>query len=70
MINLTTEMIARDIEKFNERIQIAKDQLARLPVGYLEFKKHKRREKQRRDLRADISHIETLKKYARKALRL
>jgi len=63
-MNLTIEDIKNDIVRFNERIATAKAELDALPAGYLEFKKHKAREKIRRDLQADVKHCGQLVIYA------
>jgi len=61
-------MILNDIAEFQNRIQAAHEKLAELPAGYLPFKKHKKREKQRKDLQAEIEHVQTMMEYAKEAL--
>lgn len=68
MITLTDADIRKDIRGFEQRIQAARDKLAELPVGYLPYQKNKKREKQRRDLQAEIEHVQNLIGYAREAL--
>ena len=70
MINLTTGMISRDIEKFNERISKAQKQLEELPTGFLPFKDHKTREKQRRECESEVRHVRQLIRYASTGLDL
>jgi predicted nucleic acid-binding Zn-ribbon protein len=67
-IELTAKDIQRDIEGFQNRIQAAREKLAELSAGYLPYQKHKKREKQRRDLQAEIEHVQKLRGYAREAL--
>jgi len=67
-IELTNEMILNDIEGFKKRIQTAREKLAKLPTGNLPYKKHKKREKQRRDLQAEIEHVQKMMRYAQEAL--
>ena len=70
-MNLTIKDIKRDIAGFEERIAKAQTELAVLPEGYLPFKQHKHREKQRRNLQAEIEYVKILIKYAKegKAIR-
>jgi len=67
-MNLTVEQIEKDITEFQNRIAKAKTDLAALPEGYLPFKQHKRREKQRRDLKSEIEHVNILIGYAREGI--
>lgn len=67
-MNLTISDIEKDIAGFRARIQTAKAELAVLPDGYLPFKQHKRRAKQRRDLQAEIKHVNILIGYAREGI--
>jgi hypothetical protein len=70
IMSITIAYIEKDITGFQERIAKAQDQLARLPEGYLEFKQHKAREKQRRDLQGEIKHIEGLIRYAFEGIKI
>jgi len=70
LITLTNDLILDDIAGFEQRIQIAREKLAVLPEGYLPYTEHKKREKQHRELQADISHIENLIKYAHEGIEL
>jgi len=63
-MNLTVDEIREDISEYQERISSAREKLSELPEGYLPFKQHKIREKQRRDLQAEIKHVEILTGYA------
>ncbi len=67
-MNITIEDIQRDIAEFRARIQTAQAELAALPEGYLPLKQHKRREKQRRDLQAEIEHVNILVGYAKEGI--
>jgi hypothetical protein len=67
-MNLTIEDIQRNIAGFQERISKAQTELTALPKGYLPFKQHKRREKQRRDLQAEIKHVNILIGYAKEGI--
>jgi len=70
IMNLTVEQIEKDIVGFQSRIAKAKNELAGLPEGYLQFKQHKRREKQRRDLQAEVTHVNILIGYAQEGIEL
>ena len=59
-IELTTENILKDIEGYQSRISTARERLESLPAGRLAYPGHKKREKQRRDLQADITHVQGL----------
>jgi len=67
-MNLAISDIEKDITEFQNRIAKAKTDLAELPKGYLPIKKHKRREKQRRDLKSEIEHVNILIGYAREGI--
>ena len=68
LMNLTISDIEKDIAGFQNRIAKAKTELGELPKGYLPFKQHKYREKQQRDLQAEIEHVNTLIGYAREGI--
>lgn len=68
MIELTGQEIEQDITGFKARISAAQSKLESLPDGYLDFKKHKKREQQRRELEGEIEHIKNLIKIATEAL--
>ena len=68
MLVLTDEDIREDIRGFEQRIQTAQEKLAELPAGHLPYQKYKKREKQRRDLQAEIEHVQKMMRYAREAL--
>jgi len=70
MIDLTVHDIEQEIRKFQERISKAKTKLSGLPVGYLPYLEYKKREKQRRDLQADIKHLQQLMSYANESVAL
>ena len=63
-MDLSISDIKADIAGFKDRIQTARAELSSLPEGFLEFKKHKAREKQRRDLHAEVKHVNILIGYA------
>jgi len=67
-MNLTISDIEKDIARYKDRIQTAQNELIALPEGYLPFKQHKRRAKQRRDLQAEIKHVNILIGYAREGI--
>ena len=67
-MNLTVEQIEKDIAGFEQRIQIAREKLGELPAGYLPYPEHKKRKKQRRDLQAEIEHVQKMIGYAKEAL--
>jgi len=67
---ITIEDIQKDIQIFQERIEKAKDQLAGLPVGFLPYQEHKKREKIRREAEAEIKHCQGLITYALKGIEL
>jgi len=69
-MNLTISDIEKDISGFRARIQMAQNELAALPEGYLPFKQHKRREKQQRDLQVEIKHVNILIGYAIEGIEL
>ena len=62
--------IQKDIERFEARIQTAREKIAGLPSGRLPFKKHRKREKVRRDCKAEIKHVKGLITYAREGIKL
>jgi len=70
MLILTDEDILVDIRGFERRIQAAHDKLAALPEGYLPYREHKKREKLRRELQAEIKHVLGLISYARETLEI
>lgn len=65
---LTDREIREDIHNFEKRISATREKLAMLPGGHLPFPEHKKREKQRRELQADIQHVHKLIGYATEAL--
>ena len=69
-MGLTVEQIEQDIEGFQDRIALAKSRLSELPAGRLPFKGHKRREKQRREYKAECSHCFQLIEYANEGIEL
>ena len=64
IMNLTVSDIEQDIIEFEQRIEAARQQLAGLPEGHLSYPVHKKREKQRRDLQAEVRHYKQLVSYA------
>ena len=69
-MDLTISDIQNDIAGFQVRIQKAKAQLAGLPTGRLPYQDHKRREKVRRDLQAEVKHVQGLIGYAHEGIEL
>lgn len=67
-IKLTKAMIEADIVDYEKRISNAKNVLASLPIGYLEYKEHKKRDVKRRFFEAEIRHVQSLIRYAKEAL--
>lgn len=67
-MNPTPETIQADIAGYETRIQEAEAELASLPEGRLPYQEHKRREKRRQELQADIRHLKQLLTYAEGAL--
>lgn len=68
MLELTVADIDQDITDFEKRIEKAKDRLRALPSGWLPYAQHRKREKLRQDLQAEIEHVKRLIGYAREAL--
>lgn len=54
MYELTGEIVRADIKVFEARISALTARLESLPVGYLPYKQHKRREAKRLSLQAEI----------------
>jgi len=69
-MQLTAKDIQNDIEAFQARITAARRKLQLLPEGYLPHAEHKKREKVRRDLVADIHHTKTLIKIANEGMQI
>lgn len=67
-MEITTEDILKDIEGFQSRVSIAREKLAMLPTGFLPYPEHKRREKQKRKLQAEVVHVGKLISIARENL--
>lgn len=65
---MTPKTIREDMRGFEQRIQVAREKLAMLPEGYLPYPQHKKREKQRQDLRSEIKHVQKMTGYAKEAL--
>ena len=61
---LTDREIQDDIESFEDRIFRAREKLAELPQGILPYSEHRKRERRRNELQADIKHIESILRYA------
>jgi len=69
-MNLTIENIQRDIVAFQSRIAKAKAEIDELPSGRLPFKEHKKRERIRREGKAEIKHVRQLIRYAKEGIEL
>ena len=67
-MDITVADIEQDIKNFKDRISATKNKLEMLPVGFLPYPQHKKREKQRRDLKAEINHVQGLIAIAQEAL--
>ena len=67
---LTIEAIEKDLDGYLARITATRRKLQLLPAGHLPFQEHKKREKVRRDLVAEIHHVKTLIKIATDGLQL
>jgi adenine specific DNA methylase Mod len=67
---LTNSELMDDLEGYYDRLQIAKNKLANLPVGYLPIDENEKREKARRVLNDEIRHVENLIKIATEALKV
>ena len=65
---LTNEELQKDLKGYYERLQITRNKLNNLPVGYLPYQKHKKREKARRILRDEIKHVQILIQIGEEAL--
>jgi len=70
IMDLSISDIKNDISEYQERIQTARQKLIDLPAGHLSYPEHKKREKQRRELHADIKHLQQLKSYANEGVAL
>jgi len=69
-MGLTLQEIKEDIAGYEDRIHLAKTNLADLPAGRLPFKEHKKREKQRREYQSEIEHCKGLIGYANEGIEL
>jgi len=69
-MDITVDEIKSEIKEYEGRIQLAKSNLANLPVGSLPYKENKKRSKQCRDLQADITHFNVLIGYANEGIEL
>jgi len=67
-MNLTVEQIEKDIAGYKDSIQTVQNEIAALPTGHLLFKEHKKREKIRRDCKAEVKHCQKLIVYAREGI--
>ena len=67
-MDITIADIEKDIENFKKRIATEQAKLELLPVGFLSYPQHKRREKKRQDLQAEIKHVQELIAIAQEAL--
>jgi len=67
-MDITIADIEKDIENFKKRIATEQAKLELLPVGFLSYPQHKRREKKRQDLQAEIKHVQGLIAIAQEAL--
>lgn len=57
---LTDEELQKDLKGYYGRLQVTRNKLNNLPVGYLPYQEHKKREKARRMLKDEIKHVQKL----------
>ena len=69
-MDISVDDIQKDIIEFKQRIEAARQQLAGLPSGHLSYPVHKKREKQRRDLQAEVRYYKQLVSYAREGVEI
>ena len=69
-MNLTVEQIEKNIAGYKAKILTAQTALAALSTGHLSFKEHKKREKIRRNCKAEVKHCKQLIGYAREGIEL
>ena len=69
-MSLTLQEIREDIAGYEDRIHLAKMNLANLPEGRLSLKEHKKRERQRREYESEIEHCLQLVRYANEGIDL
>ena len=68
-MKITQKIIQSDIVSFRRRIADAKAKMAALPDGHLPYPEHKKREKKKVDLIAEVAHVERLIQVAQEGLR-
>jgi hypothetical protein len=68
--SITITDVEKDIQRYQARMSTARSKLADLPTGYLPYQEYKKREKQRRELQADIKHLQQLMNYANEGVAL
>lgn len=66
---ITTEDIKKDIQKFQNRITIAREKLAALPERSSSYKERKKLQTQKRNLRNEIEHCKCLIAIAQEGLK-
>ena len=69
-MSISISDIQNDISEYQDRISKAQVDLANLPAGYLPYQEHKKREKVRRDLQAEVKHVQGLIGYAHEGIEL
>ena len=69
-MGLTLQEIKEHIAEYEDRIHLAKLNLANLPEGRLPFNEHKKRERQRREYESEIEHCLQLIHYANEGIEL
>ena len=67
-LTLTDEQIKREIRDFGERIKYAKDKLTAQPFSAGTWQGRKKLKAQRKALREEISHVQSLIRIAQEAL--
>ena len=67
-MHLTIKDIENDIQKFQDRIEAAREKLIALPATEIDWKEHKKIKAKRHELESEISHVRKLIGYAIEAL--
>jgi hypothetical protein len=70
MLELTTDIIQKDIAEFRERIRLAHDKLAQLPITASHWRERKKLTSKRRYLEGEVAHVKKLIGMAEEALRV
>ena len=65
---LTEDSILKDIESYNQRIEVAQSKLSALPANVVTWKERKKIKATRNTLVNEIEHVNRMVGYAREAL--